>query len=118
MAKNTSTKAAPRIGAESLQIVARIAHELSPQVRAGSGIATALHALYAAKLEEAEADYERLGKSCSDDGGRAYGGQGGVVQDLRGLVAILATLDRTLAPATRRTDRIAELTRRCRGADQ
>src|SRR4051794_30565080 len=81
-AKNISTKAAPRLGAYSLQLVARIAHELSPQIWAANGIATALHSLYAAKLEEAEAEYDRLGKSCSGDDGRAYRRQAALVQDL------------------------------------
>jgi hypothetical protein len=113
MAKGIATKATPALGVESQGLVAHIAHGLSPEVRASSGLATALHALYAAKLEDAEDETERLGKSCSEDVGAAYARQVYRTQELRGLVAILATLEKTLTTATGRADRIAELTVRC-----
>ncbi len=114
MAKKPSTKARLTIGAGSLQILANIAHDPAPQVRASSGLATALRSIYTAKLEEAEAQTERLGKQPSDDG-VAYARQCHHTQELRGLVVILNTLDNTLEKAARRFGRMEELTRRCKG---
>jgi uncharacterized protein YukE len=115
MAKKPTGQARSLIGTESLQLLAHIAHGMAPQVRASSGLATALHSLYAAKLEEAEADTERLGKRCGDDAGAAYTRQCHHTQELRGVVAILETLDDTLENAARRASRMEELTRRCKG---
>ncbi len=114
MGKKLTTTAQPMIGAESLQILANIAHDLAPQVRASSGLATALRSIYTAKLEEAESQTDRLGKQPSDDG-VAYARQCYLTQELRGLVAILGTLDNTLEKAARRSGRMEELTRRCKG---
>jgi len=116
MAKKPTAQARSLIGTESLQLLAHIAHGIGPQVRASSGLATALHSLYAAKLEEAEADTERLAKSCGDNGGRVYAHHCHRTQELRGLVAILDTLDETLGKAASRAARMEELTRRCKGA--
>jgi hypothetical protein len=111
MAKK-SPKARSTIGAESLQLVAHIAHDLAPQVRAAGGLSTALLALYSVKLEDAERRTEDLGKSSGDDACVAYARQTYETQQLRGLVAILSTLTDTLKKADHRADRAAELTRR------
>jgi hypothetical protein len=99
MARKSTTKEQSHIGLQRLQLIGCIAHGLAPEVRASSGLASALLALYGAKLEEAERDAERRGNSCSDDGGAAYRLQCCHVQDLRGLVAILVTLSATLVTA-------------------
>src|SRR4051812_16210964 len=111
MARKSTTKEQSHIGLQRLQLIGCIAHGLAPEVRASSGLASALLALYGAKLEEAERDAERRGNSCSDDGGAAYRLQCCHVQDLRGLVAILVTLSATLVTANGRAARMAEMTR-------